>query len=160
MHVPATPILTRQRQMRFPWEALAGKLFSTPAFGEADLSNCEREQIHLAGSVQPHGALLVVREPDYVVVQASANASELLGLGGELLGRGIASFEGELAVCISPHLNVPFLHTMPLAVRCTVGRQRRLFDVVLHRPPQGGMVIELEPAVRPTNRIRDMEEAV
>ena len=28
-----------------------------PAFGEADLSNCEREQIHLAGSIQPHGAL-------------------------------------------------------------------------------------------------------
>ena len=35
-----------------------------PAFGQADLSNCEREQIHLAGSVQPNGALLVVREPD------------------------------------------------------------------------------------------------
>ena len=28
---------------------------SHPAFGEADLSNCERELIHLAGSVQPHG---------------------------------------------------------------------------------------------------------
>jgi chemotaxis family two-component system sensor kinase Cph1 len=33
-----------------------------PAFGQADLSNCEREPIHLAGSIQPNGALLVARE--------------------------------------------------------------------------------------------------
>ena len=36
----------------------------SPAFGHADLSNCERELIHLAGSVQPHGVLLVLREAD------------------------------------------------------------------------------------------------
>jgi len=48
---------------------------SPPAFGQADLSNCEREQIQLAGSIQPHGALLVVREPEHVVVQARANAA-------------------------------------------------------------------------------------
>ena len=44
--------------------------FPSPAFGQADLSNCEREQIHLAASIQPHGALLLVREADGVVVQA------------------------------------------------------------------------------------------
>ena len=33
----------------------------SPAFGQADLTNCERELIHLAGSIQPHGALLVLR---------------------------------------------------------------------------------------------------
>jgi len=56
---------------------------SAPAFGHADLSNCEREQIHLTGSIQPHGALLLVREPDHVVVQASANAAAFLGLDGD-----------------------------------------------------------------------------
>ncbi len=50
-------------------------VISTPAFGEADLSNCEREQIHLAGSIQPHGAVLLLREPDNVIVQASENAA-------------------------------------------------------------------------------------
>ena len=54
----------------------------SPAFGQADLSNCEREQIHLAGSIQPHGALLVVREPELIVIQKSANAASLLGLQG------------------------------------------------------------------------------
>ena len=33
---------------------------NSPAFGQADLTNCERELIHLAGSVQPHGVLLVL----------------------------------------------------------------------------------------------------
>ena len=51
-----------------------------PAFGSADLSNCERELIHLAGSIQPSGALLVVREPDFTVFQASENAPTILGL--------------------------------------------------------------------------------
>jgi chemotaxis family two-component system sensor kinase Cph1 len=58
-----------------------------PAFGQADLSNCEREPIHLAGSIQPNGALLVAREPDLVVVQASANAADFLGLPASPLGR-------------------------------------------------------------------------
>ena len=133
---------------------------SAPAFGEADLSNCEREQIHLAGSIQPHGALLVVREPDYVVVQASDNAAAMLGLTGPLLGRPIASFEGDLAERISPHLNVPMLYAMPLAVRCAIGRKRRLFDVVLHRPPAGGMVIELEPATKPARHARNVDDAI
>ena len=50
-----------------------------PAFGAANLSNCEREQIHLAGSIQPYGALIVVREPDQLIVQESENASRFLG---------------------------------------------------------------------------------
>ena len=58
-----------------------------PAFGQADLSNCEREQIHLAGSIQPHGALLFVREPEHVVIQASTNAPTFLNLDGDVIGR-------------------------------------------------------------------------
>ncbi|GAC1347512.1 MAG: hypothetical protein NVSMB18_32690 [Acetobacteraceae bacterium] len=133
---------------------------SSPAFGEADLSNCEREQIHLAGSIQPHGALLVLREPDYVVVQASANAQSLLGLDADPVGMPLAAFPGNLASCISPHLNVPLLHSMPLAVRAALGSPVRHFDVALHRPPQGGIVIELEPATPPANRTRAVEDAI
>ena len=51
---------------------------------EADLSNCEREQVHLAGSIQPHGALLVVREPELGGRSGSANAAAFLGLDGKL----------------------------------------------------------------------------
>ena len=133
---------------------------ATPAFGQADLSNCEREQIHLAGSIQPHGVLLVVREPDHVVVQASVNAGALLGLTEDPVGRPLAELPGNLAACIAPHLNVPVLHTLPLGVRCRIGAGRRRFDLVLHRPPQGGLVIELEPAEATPNRARQVEVAI
>ncbi|WP_445241263.1 hypothetical protein [Microcoleus vaginatus] len=33
-----------------------------PALEEVDLTNCDREPIHLSGHIQPHGVLLVVRE--------------------------------------------------------------------------------------------------
>ncbi len=46
---------------------------SAPAFGQADLTNCEREPIHLTGAVQPQGVLLVVHEADGTVLQARAN---------------------------------------------------------------------------------------
>ena len=66
----------------------------SPAFGQADLSNCERELIHLAGSVQPHGILLVVDEADGTVVQASANSTGLLGLTGSVLGLPLTAWLG------------------------------------------------------------------
>jgi light-regulated signal transduction histidine kinase (bacteriophytochrome) len=45
-----------------------------------DLTTCDREPIHLPGSIQPHGVLLVLDEPGLVVAQASANTADQLGL--------------------------------------------------------------------------------
>ncbi|ODV10670.1 MAG: hypothetical protein ABT19_13135 [Rhodanobacter sp. SCN 68-63] len=45
-----------------------------------DLEACAREPIHLPGSIQPHGVLLAVGASSGLVTQASANASELIGL--------------------------------------------------------------------------------
>lgn len=45
-----------------------------------DLTNCDREPIHIPGAIQPFGALVVARLDDFRVVQASANIEELLGL--------------------------------------------------------------------------------
>ena len=59
--------------------------YEAPRFGEADLSNCERELIHLSGSIQPHGVLLVLAEPRLTVIQASANVGERLGLATDVL---------------------------------------------------------------------------
>ena len=68
---------------------------SSPAFGTANLSNCEREQIHLAGSIQPHGALLVVGASDPVIVQASDNAAAYLGIDTKLPGPPFARSRGD-----------------------------------------------------------------
>lgn len=117
-----------------------------PAFGEADLSNCEREQIHLAGSIQPHGALLVVREPGLTVVQASANAAVFLGVERAIAGAELASLSPDLAERIRPYLAQP-LDGLSVPVRCHFGDSS--FDALAHRPPEGGLVIELEPSGSP-----------
>jgi two-component system, chemotaxis family, sensor kinase Cph1 len=79
----------------------------TTVFGKADLSNCEREQIHLAGSIQPHGAMLVLREPGLDIVQASANARDFLASAGEPIGRSLDQIGGNLAARLREHLDGP-----------------------------------------------------
>ena len=116
-----------------------------PAFGEADLSNCEREQIHLAGSIQPHGVLLVVDEPGLKIQQASANAAVALALGHSPIGATLSDISAELEHRVRMHLDGR-LDRLPVAFRCTLGAARCGFDGLLHRPPEGGLVIELEPA--------------
>lgn len=134
-------------------------LSATPPFGEADLSNCEREQIHLAGSIQPHGALLVVSDHDQVVVQASANASGYLNLADGVVGRSLENLPGDLAARIRPHLSAP-LDAIPLAVRCQVGRPADRFDGLFHRPPSGEVVIELERAGPAVDLGEPLEQAI
>lgn len=121
-----------------------------PRFGEADLTNCEREQIHLAGSIQPHGVLLVAREPDLVIVQASANARDFLQLPGEILGLPLASLGGNLAERVRTRLQ-DSSDKIPVAVRCQVATLGMELDGSIHRPPQGGLIIELEIAGPPLN---------
>jgi len=123
---------------------LALQAQSTPAFGKADLSNCEREEIHLAGSIQPHGALLVVSEPDHRIIQASANAAEFLKQK-QVLGLPLAELDGDLLIRILPHLD-PDRDRLPIAIRCRLGHPTTEFDCLLHRPPDGGLVIEFERA--------------
>lgn len=116
-----------------------------PAFGDADLSNCEREQIQYAGAIQPHGALIVVNEPDHIVLQHSANAAEILGLGDDLLGRSLRDIPGNLAEKLQPCLTED-LDTIPVATRCHFGKSGAAYDCVVHRSTMGALIIELEPA--------------
>ncbi len=64
-------------------------------FGVADLTNCDREQIHTPGSIQPHGCLLALAPEDLRVVQAGGRTAELLGVPpGALLGRSLEPLIG------------------------------------------------------------------
>ncbi len=138
---------------------MAARPSADPRFGRADLSNCEREQVHLAGSIQPHGALLVVEEPGLTIVQASANAAAFLGLNAHLIGQPLGRVAGDLAAGIAPHLHLA-LDRLPVAVRCRVGADQRPFDVLLHRPPGGGLVIELERAGPPVDLSQEVGAAL
>ncbi len=133
-----------------------------PAFGQADLSNCEREQIHLAGSIQPHGVLLGVSEPDLRVVQASTNLASYTGLDGEILGCSLHELPGDLSESLEPHLDQD-LHEIPTGVRCRFGEPLADYDCMLHRPggpTAKGVVLELERAGPPIDLSTQVEDAL
>jgi light-regulated signal transduction histidine kinase (bacteriophytochrome) len=130
----------------------------SPAFGEADLSNCEREQIHLAGSIQPHGVLLRLDEPSLTIVQASANANRLFA-ADNLVGLPLASLEGDIEDKVRPYLEDK-LDGLPVAVRCHVGEERLAVDGLLHRPSTGGLIVELERAGPMVDLSNDVEAAL
>ena len=130
----------------------------TPAFGEADLSNCEREQIQLAGSIQPHGALLVLDQTGTTILQASANAGELLNLGTQPQGSPLAAFPGSLARQIRGHLEEP-LHRRPVVVRARIGEPSVVVDALIHRLMDGSLVVELENASAPISVRAQLERA-
>ncbi len=50
-----------------------------------DLSNCDREQIQFPAAILPHGAMLILREPEFTIVQASSNTGEVFGIAPEVL---------------------------------------------------------------------------
>jgi light-regulated signal transduction histidine kinase (bacteriophytochrome) len=119
----------------------------SPPFGQADLSNCERELIHLAGSIQPHGLLLVLREADLTVVQVSANTEAWLGLSPDrLLGNPLAVLGGDLDARVRrfaarPDLQEPL--TFQAQTKSACGHQE--WDGSLHRvAAQSVMLVELE----------------
>jgi light-regulated signal transduction histidine kinase (bacteriophytochrome) len=120
---------------------------SGPAFGQADLTNCEREQIHLAGSIQPHGVLLVLRGADLQVVQASANVKAVLGLPvDDLLGRPVARLGADLVAQLRDAQAGTSLDA-PTPVQCTVesAGRRIAMEGSVHRHVDGSLLVELEP---------------
>jgi light-regulated signal transduction histidine kinase (bacteriophytochrome) len=126
-----------------------------PAFGQADLSNCEREQIHLAGSIQPHGALIVVRESDGVIIQASANAKEFLNSPSDLPGQTLAKLGGDLGKQVAG-LESLALRTTPIAIRCKIAWSTSIFNVLVHALAEDALVLEFEHAGAPC----DLTESV
>jgi len=119
-------------------------------FGEADLTTCDREPIHIPGSIQPHGVLLVLDRRDLHVEQVAGDSSALLGLEpdqlpgmplSEVLDEGATGFVGARFVD-QPGFIAPI---MLLAVRSRRGPA--LLDLTAHAC-DGTVIIELEPARR------------
>jgi light-regulated signal transduction histidine kinase (bacteriophytochrome) len=65
---------------------------------DVDLTNCDREPIHLSGQIQPHGVALAVSGTDLVVRAASENSPQLLGVAAlDLLGLPLLEALGAVA---------------------------------------------------------------
>ncbi|WP_244930231.1 SpoIIE family protein phosphatase [Nocardioides sp. W7] len=124
----------------------------TPAYAAADLTNCDREPIHLPGAIQPHGVLLAVDAERWQVVMASDNVATMLGVDlTTVLGSSLASLlgtEAEDAIRASvegERAEVLNLHLDALATRGA--RLPAYVDAAVHRSGDR-VVVELEGADR------------
>ncbi|MCJ8056576.1 GAF domain-containing protein [Shinella curvata] len=113
-----------------------------------DLTNCDREPIHLLGAIQPIGFLIALTL-DWIVARASANIGEFLpGADGDLIGRPIS----EIFLAETIHS----LRNRLAALRGTnavdkifdtqLTRGGAPFDIAIHRS-SGQIVIESQPSV-------------
>jgi two-component system, chemotaxis family, sensor kinase Cph1 len=131
---------------------------AAPAFGDANLSNCEREQIHLAGCIQPHGALISVRESDQTILQASANASAFLGVDQPLPGLQLRALGPDIWRRAQEMPSDPEI--IPYVARCRLADTRRMVNALLHRALNGELVIEFEEAAPLADVSADVERAL
>ncbi len=121
-----------------------------PVGTQIDLSNCEREPIHIPGSVQPHGVLLTTRGPDDVVLQVSANCAAVFGVApGHVLGAPLAdlfhpSSARVLARAMADPLAERTISPWRVMVPDASGRPV-VYDLLAHHW-RGVWIIELEQA--------------
>ncbi|WP_370193316.1 hypothetical protein [Aurantimonas coralicida] len=113
---------------------------SLRAVSEGELTLCDREPIHLPGSIQPHGMLLVA---DRGTLDVVAGAGDIEGrLAPQWLGRPLASLIGSAAVEIALGIE-----DETSAVLDPVTGLENSLDGVAHRTGEY-LLIELEDAER------------
>ena len=118
----------------------------TDTLEHVDLSNCDREPIHLLGAIQPIGFLIVV-STDWIVARASKNVGTFLGVEARsLIGNPLSDF-------VPPRLvhdlrnRVAFLTSSDTVERqfgCQLHDDGDPFDIAVHFS-DGQIVIEAEP---------------
>jgi light-regulated signal transduction histidine kinase (bacteriophytochrome) len=109
-----------------------------------DLTNCDREPIHIPGAIQAHGVLLALEDSDLLVTQVSENVGDHLGRGvDDVLGHPLRALldpaSAERVRDALAHARLAALNPLPITA---AGRR---FDGIAHRN-DGVTVIELEPA--------------
>ena len=119
-----------------------------PASERLDLTNCDREPIHIPGSIQPHGVLLVISAADLTIVQVSKNVTQQLGRSPEeLLNQPLETLlNSDQLAAIAGCLSQDFESINPMQLVIEVGDQELVFDGIIHCFDQS-LILELEPTL-------------
>jgi light-regulated signal transduction histidine kinase (bacteriophytochrome) len=108
-----------------------------------DLTDCDREPIHIPGTIQPFGILFVLAGPSLTVTQVSENVGDHLPLRVEdVLDQPLASvLDSRSVAAVREALVDERWHDLnPLQI----GAQGKQFDGIVHRH-DGAAILELEP---------------
>lgn len=109
-----------------------------------EVSDCDKEPIHVPGAIQPHGMLMALQEPQLAVTQVSENSADFIGVPARhALGKSLAKLlESESVERVRSALSHERCEEWnPLKLDAAGG----CFNGLLHRH-QGATILELEPA--------------
>jgi chemotaxis family two-component system sensor kinase Cph1 len=130
---------------------------NSPALQISDrsLTSLKQPAINTLTQVQPHGAILVLKEPDMTVLQISRNVSKLFGRPAEdLIGKSLEdildSYQADRFLHALAADNLDLMNPTKVWVR-RVGDDYGVFDAIVHRSADGFLVLELEPALLQEN---------
>lgn len=122
-----------------------------------DLTNCEKEPIHIPGRIQPHGALIAVEDDaECRIRQCSTNVRDYLGIAAEdLLGRRLDQLLGPAQLgairVLASHDPDP-AKMLDLNLSIEVQGTLAPFQAIIHK--SGSLlIIELEPSQEEGNAI-------
>ncbi|MBH8575133.1 GAF domain-containing protein [Nostocaceae cyanobacterium CENA369] len=112
-----------------------------------DLSNCNKEPIHIPGFIQPHGVLLALKEADLTILQVSENTFNIFGVHPEeLLNQNLSNLlESDqvnlLRDCLYQE-DLPIVNPVEFNIKNNGNILH--FDGILHRS-NSTLILELEP---------------
>ena len=111
-----------------------------------DLTNCDKEPIHIPGSIQPHGILFVLAEPKLTILQVSNNTFEFIGVRPQdLLGRELTEFLPAPQVdLLRQALPDEPKKVNPLEILMETPDNVLIFNGIVHRNSDGSSILELE----------------
>jgi two-component system, chemotaxis family, sensor kinase Cph1 len=112
-----------------------------------DLSNCDREPIHVPGQIQAHGVLLAIDRQSYRILQVSDNVQSYLGQHPQvLLGTSVLTlFEPLDRAALVRIIDQGKAERAPLHAFCGSVAGGARCDVIVHT--DGPLaIVELEPA--------------
>jgi len=111
-----------------------------------DLTNCDKEPIHIPGLIQPHGILFVLKEPHLEILQVSNNTFDFIGIHPqELLKKNLHYLlDLEQINHIQECLLEDFESVNPLEISIKTQTEIVIFDGIIHRF-NGSLILELEP---------------
>ncbi|HBB34853.1 MAG TPA: histidine kinase [Cyanobacteria bacterium UBA8803] len=111
-----------------------------------DLTNCDKEPIHIPGLIQAHGLIFVCQEPQLKILQVSNNTIQVLGIHPqEILGQELKKIiDSELIHQIKEKLQEGLATINPLKLSINTQKGKLFFDGIIHRS-DGALILELEP---------------
>lgn len=121
-----------------------------PGFGEADLTSCDREPIHIPGAIQPHGVMLVLDRRELAVLQVAGDTKFMLGVDPARMGQLTLDtlFDADTLLVLGARLRGGDNGVAPsimLDVKCQTGSLP--LDLTVHARDRIA-IVEAEPARR------------